>query len=77
MIYVFNIVKKSGGFEPIEDIIKEVDEFQPLVNLRLSIMRFMEKISYDEFYLKTVRDYKNNKSDIDFFNLLKEIRNKK
>lgn len=70
-------IEEFEVFEPIENVIKEIDKFQPVVNLRLSIMRFMERLSFDEIFIKSVRNYKNNKADIDFSNTLKIIRNGK
>lgn len=69
-----NIVEK---FEKIEDIITEVDSFEPVVVLRLGIVKFMQNLSFDDIYLKKVRSYKRNKKVIDFANLLKQIRNSK
>ena len=56
-----NTVKSK---EIIEDIIKEVDSFEPVVLLRIGIARFMEKLSFDERYFKKVREYKRNKKEI-------------
>ena len=61
--------------ENIEDIMKEIEEFQPVVCLRLSIIRFMEKLSFDDVFMKSVREYKRNKKQIDFYNSFKIIRN--
>lgn len=69
-----NVVKSK---ENIEDIIKEIESFEPVVALRLGIVRFMENLSFDERYLKKVQMYKRNKKEIDFLNILKAIRNNK
>lgn len=67
----------NNKFERIEDVIKEIDEFQPIINLRLNLAKLMQNLTFDDSYIKAVRHYKNNKKDIDFSNKLKEIRNKK
>lgn len=59
----------------IEDIIKEVDSFEPVIMLRLGIAKFLENLSFDEKYLRMVLDYKKNKEQTDFFNLFEGIRN--
>ncbi len=56
--------------ENIEDIIKEVDSFEPVVALRLNLAKFMENLSFNEKYLKKVQVYKRNKKEIDKNNKL-------
>lgn len=63
--------------ENIEDIINEVDSFEPIVALRLTLSKFMENLSFDERYLKKVREYKRNQKQIDFYNSFKIIQNSK
>lgn len=67
--------KIVNNSENIEDIINEVDSFEPVILLRLGLVRFMENLSFDEIYLKNVQIYKRNKKQIDFFNLCKTTRN--
>lgn len=45
--------------------------------MRKCVLRFLERVSFDEAYIHETNKYKKNKEQIDFSNILKEIRNKK
>ncbi len=45
--------------------------------MRKCALKFLEKVSFDEHYIKEVKKYQENKEKIDFFNVLKTIWNRK
>lgn len=45
--------------------------------MRKCIIRFLERISYDEDYIKIVKEVKDNKTKIEIFNQFKIIRRNK
>ena len=61
----------------IEDLIKEIDEFEPIKFIRLNFTKFFENISFDERYFKRVKEFKDNKERYKISNLLKEVRRNK
>lgn len=43
--------------------------------MRMCALKFLESISFNEVYIREVNKYQENKEQIDFFNILKTIRN--
>ena len=39
--------------------------------------KFLERVSFDQNYIKNVENYRKKKRDINFSNQIKEIRNRK
>ena len=56
---------------------KLVDSFEPVKFMRLNIASFLANISFNENYIKCVKEFIANQKKYKIFNLLKSIRNGK
>ena len=59
----------------IKESFKKVDAFEPVKFMRLNIVKFLENISFNENFIKSVLKFMDNKKQYVLFNLFKEIKN--